>query len=477
MQIVDINLVMMNHKDHLNYHRNIQNVIYTDNILENVAHAAKSLMTMKETIDYVNINADIENWKLVNSDRHPKNRDVNSLKFTYKDLARISCNYGYKDWRSYRKTFDYRLRNDSGRILKKATAKKYSNEWRQLLSESAKNRIAVPCQSWKVIDQHGNIEIVENLSKFCRDHKLNLNRSNIKGKFGSHGYHAEKLRNHKAISVEWLNEKIDVGCITVDLEETYHSHHTYLLDAGVYTKNTMLEDYWLPRREGGRGTEVTTLPGGQTLGEMDDVLYFQKKLYQTLNVPVNRLNSDALFSLGRATEVTRDEVKFAKFVQRLRNKFSRIFDDALKIQLALKGICSKEEWDEFKEDIYYDYKKDNNFTEMREAELLKERMAVLQIVDPYIGKYYSLNWVRKNILQFNDEQIEEMDKEMKDEEDKGIGGPTVPPDAQGQGQEQPEVSPEQYPPEDNTQEAGSTESLTPMLDREVEKYSSGLNKR
>jgi len=273
-----INLVMMNHKDHLNYHRNIQNVIYTDNILENVAHAAKSLMTMKETIDYVNINADIENWKLVNSDRHPKNRDVNSLKFTYKDLARISCNYGYKDWRSYRKTFDYRLRNDSGRILKKATAKKYSNEWRQLLSESAKNRIAVPCQSWKVIDQHGNIEIVENLSKFCRDHKLNLNRSNIKGKFGSHGYHAEKLRNHKAISVEWLNEKIDVGCITVDLEETYHSHHTYLLDAGVYTKNTMLEDYWLPRREGGRGTEVTTLPGGQTLGEMDDVLYFQKKI-------------------------------------------------------------------------------------------------------------------------------------------------------------------------------------------------------
>ena len=188
-----------------------------------------------------------------------------------------------------------------------------------------------------------------------------------------------------------------------------------------------------------------------------------------MNVPISRLEPQqgGMIGLGRVSEVTRDEVKFAKFVQRLRNKFSRIFDDALKIQLALKGICSKEEWDEFKEDIYYDYKKDNNFTEMREAELLKERMAVLQIVDPYIGKYYSLNWVRKNILQFNDEQIEEMDKEMKDEEDKGIGGPTVPPDAQGQGQEQPEVSPEQYPPEDNTQEAGSTESLTPMLDREI----------
>jgi hypothetical protein len=242
---------------------------------------------------------------------------------------------------------------------------------------------------------------------------------------------------------------------------------------------SMLEDFWLPRREGGKGTEITTLAAGQNLGELADVVYFRQKLLNALNVPISRLEPQqgGMIGLGRTTEVTRDEVKFAKFVARLRNKFSQIFDYALRTQLSLKGICSVEEWDDFKEDIYYEFKKDNNFTEMREAELLKERMGVLQLVDPYIGRYYSLNWVKQNILQFTDEEIEQMDKEMKDEEDKGIGGPTVPPDAQGQGQQEPEATPEQYPAEDNTQEADSTESLTPMLDKQVEKYSSGLNKR
>ena len=242
---------------------------------------------------------------------------------------------------------------------------------------------------------------------------------------------------------------------------------------------SMLEDFWLPRREGGKGTEITTLAAGQNLGELADVVYFRQKLLNALNVPISRLEPQqgGMIGLGRTTEVTRDEVKFAKFVARLRNKFSQIFDYALRTQLSLKGICSVEEWDNFKEDIYYEFKKDNNFTEMREAELLKERMSVLQLVDPYIGKYYSLNWVKQNILQFTDEEIEKMDEEMKDEEDKGIGGPTIPADAQGQGQQEPEATPEQYPAEDNTQEADSTESLTPMLDKQVEKYSSGLNKR
>ena len=242
---------------------------------------------------------------------------------------------------------------------------------------------------------------------------------------------------------------------------------------------SMLEDFWLPRREGGKGTEITTLAAGQNLGELADVVYFRQKLLNALNVPISRLEPQqgGMIGLGRTTEVTRDEVKFAKFVARLRNKFSQIFDYALRTQLSLKGICSVEEWDNFKEDIYYEFKKDNNFTEMREAELLKERMSVLQLVDPYIGKYYSLNWVKQNILQFTEEEIEKMDEEMKDEEDKGIGGPTFPVDAQGQGQQEPEATAEQYPAEDNTQEADSTESLTPMLDKQVEKYSSGLNKR
>ena len=242
---------------------------------------------------------------------------------------------------------------------------------------------------------------------------------------------------------------------------------------------SMLEDFWLPRREGGKGTEITTLAAGQNLGELADVVYFRQKLLNALNVPISRLEPQqgGMIGLGRTTEVTRDEVKFAKFVARLRNKFSQIFDYALRTQLSLKGICSVEEWDNFKEDIYYEFKKDNNFTEMREAELLKERMGVLQLVDPYIGRYYSLNWVKQNILQFTEEEIEKMDEEMKDEEDKGIGGPTFPADAQGQGQQEPEATAEQYPAEDNTQEADSTESLTPMLDKQVEKYSSGLNKR
>jgi hypothetical protein len=236
---------------------------------------------------------------------------------------------------------------------------------------------------------------------------------------------------------------------------------------------SMLEDFWLPRREGGKGTEITTLPAGQNLGELEDVKYFRQKLLQSLNVPMSRLEPQqgGMIGMGRVSEVTRDEVKFTKFITRLRNKFSQIFDYALGTQLALKGICTKEEWEQFKEDVYYDYKKDNNFTELRDAELLRERLSLLTTVDPYLGRYYSAKWVKKHVLQMTEEEIEEMKKEMAEEEEQGVGGPTQP-----QGGE-PEVSDEQYPPVDNTAEKGTSESFTPMLDAEVEKYSSLLNKR
>ncbi len=229
---------------------------------------------------------------------------------------------------------------------------------------------------------------------------------------------------------------------------------------------SMLEDFWLPRREGGKGTEITTLPAGQNLGELEDVKYFRQKLLQSLNVPISRLEPQqgGMIGVGRTSEVTRDEVKFAKFIQRLRNKFSQIFDQALRVQLVLKGICTQEEWEDFKEAIYYDFLKDNNFTEMRDAELLRERVGLLQTVDPYIGRYYSAKWVRKNILQMNDEDIQQMEKEIKEEEDNGTGGPTM--------QDGEQVSPEQYPPEDNTVEKGAEDSKTPQLDADVEKYSS-----
>jgi len=236
---------------------------------------------------------------------------------------------------------------------------------------------------------------------------------------------------------------------------------------------SMLEDFWLPRREGGKGTEITTLPAGQNLGELEDVKYFRQKLLQSLNVPISRLEPQqgGMIGLGRTTEVTRDEVKFNKFIIRLRNKFSQIFDHALEKQCVLKGICTREEWEQFKEDIYYDYIKDNNFTELRDAELLQSRIQTLTTVDPYVGRYYSAEWVRRNILQQTKEEIEEIDKQIKQEEENGTGGPIQQP-----GQE-PEVGADQYPPEDNTADNGASESLTPQLDADVEKYSAILNRR
>ena len=178
---------------------------------------------------------------------------------------------------------------------------------------------------------------------------------------------------------------------------------------------SMLEDFWLPRREGSKGTEISTLEGARNLGELEDVKYFQTKLYKSLGVPISRLEPTQGFSLGRTTEITRDELKFNKFVQRLRNKFSILFDDLLRVQLVLKKVCTEEEWREFKEDIWYDYKKDNNFDELKEAELLTNRLQVLAAADPYVGKYFSQLWVRKNILQQTDEDIEEINGEMEKE--------------------------------------------------------------
>ena len=179
---------------------------------------------------------------------------------------------------------------------------------------------------------------------------------------------------------------------------------------------SMLEDFWLPRREGGRGTEITTLPGGANLGEIDDITYFQRKLYRSLNVPISRLEAEQNFSLGRSTEITRDELKFTKFVARLRKKFSVIFTDMLRTQLVLKGVIADEEWKDMKEHIQYDFLQDNNFTELKNAELMKERLEMLGQVESYVGQYFSKSWVKKNVLKFTDEEIEEMDNEMEQEE-------------------------------------------------------------
>lgn len=179
---------------------------------------------------------------------------------------------------------------------------------------------------------------------------------------------------------------------------------------------SMLEDFWMPRRgQNGKDTEITTLPAGQNLGQMEDVLYFEKKLYKALGVPPSRLESNQGFSLGRASEITRDEIKFDKFVDKLRSRFSILFDELLARQLSLKGVCTLDEWNSFKMDIHYKFVKDNNFTELKEAELLTNRTNLLMIVDPFIGRFFSKRWVQENILMFDEEEIDEMEEEMDKE--------------------------------------------------------------
>ena len=178
---------------------------------------------------------------------------------------------------------------------------------------------------------------------------------------------------------------------------------------------SMLEDFWLPRREGGRGTEISTLPGGENLGQIDDIEYFRRKLYKSLNVPSGRLEQEQQFNLGRSTEISRDELKFQKFINRLRKKFSALFIDILKTQLILKGVVTEEEWEDIRSDISVDFVQDNHFSELKDAELLRERLGTLREIDEYAGRYYSVEWIRKNVLHQTDEDIENIIQQIDDE--------------------------------------------------------------
>ena len=217
---------------------------------------------------------------------------------------------------------------------------------------------------------------------------------------------------------------------------------------------SMLEDFWLPRREGGRGTEITTLPGGQNLGEITDIDYFQKKLYRALSVPESRLaGSGDGFNLGRSSEILRDELKFSKFVARLRKRFFQMFNDMLRTQLLLKNIVSPEDWKKMEDHIQYDFLYDNHFSELKEAELLTNRLSLATTIEPYIGKYYSTEYVRKKVLRQTDSEIIEIDEQIEDEIEKGIlPDPNVPTDEMGnpipdeQAGVEEEMPPEEAPP-------------------------------
>ena len=187
---------------------------------------------------------------------------------------------------------------------------------------------------------------------------------------------------------------------------------------------SMLEDFWLPRREGGRGTEISTLPGGENLGQIEDIIYFQKRLYRSLNVPMNRLEQEQQFSLGRATEISRDELKFQKFIDRLRNRFANLFYDILKKQLILKNVITEDDWNSWKNKVTVDFLRDNHFAELKEAELLREKIQSLDQIANYVGEYFSKEWVQKNVLLFDDETIDNMNKEI-------AGAQQQPDDDQG----------------------------------------------
>jgi hypothetical protein len=201
-----------------------------------------------------------------------------------------------------------------------------------------------------------------------------------------------------------------------DVMNRYRNKLTYDASTGEIRDDrnhmSMLEDFWLPRREGGRGTEITTLAGGSNLGEIDDITYFKQKLFRSLNVPISRLEAEAGFSLGRSTEITRDELKFTKFVQRLRKKFTPVFTDVLKTQLILKGVITLEDWKKISQHIQYDFLQDGHFAELKAAELMRDRIDMLGSIESYIGTFYSKNWVQKNILNLTDHEIENMQKEI-----------------------------------------------------------------
>ena len=227
-----------------------------------------------------------------------------------------------------------------------------------------------------------------------------------------------------------------------DIMARYRNKLVYDADTGKIRDDrkhmSMLEDFWLPRREGGRGTEISTLPGGENLGQIDDIVYFQKRLYRSLNVPINRLEQEAQFSLGRSTEINRDEVKFQKFIDRLRKRFSMLFTEILKKQLIMKQIITEEDWNNWQQDIIIDYVRDNHFTELKDAELIQNRLQTLDNMQQYVGEFFSKEYVMKNVLQLDDDAIKEMKKQIAAEQASGEidndeeEEQEAPPEPQGQ---------------------------------------------
>jgi len=284
----------------------------------------------------------------------------------------------------------------------------------------------INADEWANLNSHKYIRNRKSLMPFCYH---DLQKVVKRNGFVNWSVYRETLlfKNHKIVKIEFLDERMDVGTLGIDKNEIYHANHTFALDAGIYTCNStgaltddkrymsMLEDFWLARREGGKGTEIDTLPGGENLGQIDDVLFFQKKLYQALRVPMSRLEQQGGLNFGRAAEITRDELKFVKFIDKLQKRFSLLFQDLLRTQLLLKGIMTEEEWDKIHQDIRYTFAQDAYYAEAKKQEILKSRYELLAIAVEYQGVYFSKKFVQKEILRMTDEDIAREEKEMAKE--------------------------------------------------------------
>jgi hypothetical protein len=223
---------------------------------------------------------------------------------------------------------------------------------------------------------------------------------------------------------------------------------------------SMLEDFWLPRREGNRSTEISSLPGGDNLGQIDDIIYFQKRLYKSLNVPVARLEQESQFSLGRSTEISRDEVKFQKFIDRLRNRFSQLFLRILAKQLVLKKVITEADWSKWERDIKIDYNKDNHFAELKETEILKERLGTLDMVNPYVGEYFTKDWIMKNVLKLSEEEMKDLEDEVEKENEENA-------DKMAQQQQEPEMDPNQQMPQEDPNQMAQQQPEAPPQGQNV----------
>ena len=468
------NLVRMNNADHFYYHGNNANFSILDkNELSKISRKGSNILIEKLKTDpefrnsysqaikdgwgeeqrkgasdrgkkrpkshFIEMSnlANESRWQGENSEEQRKNHsDRQTIEYTQEvfDLVKYCIENDYK----FEQTLEYLNENLN------------FEEWRSLNSNKnpRKGKGSIPLEKFNY----------HNLTNVCK--KLGFNSwSDYKNSY--------VYKNHKIKFIEFLEESIDVGTLTIDREEIYHNYHTFALDAGIYTCNSngevrddrkymsMMEDFWLPRREGGRGTEITTLPGGQNLGELSDIEYFQKKLYRSLGVPESRIagGGDG-FNLGRTSEILRDELKFSKFVGRLRKRFANMFNDMLRTQLILKNIVSPEDWNVMSDHIQYDFLYDNHFAELKEAELLTNRLTLVTSMEAYIGKYFSTEYVRKKILRQSDSEIIEIDAQIDDEIEKGIlPDPSAPVDENGN----PIPSEGEVPPEEGVPEEGVPE--------------------